>query len=282
MRVRPLKNNPISLTNRGQLSLFTLGCGSAFARTLGQNNFIVIKGQTHLMIDCGTKAPGRLRSIGLDVTDVRNFLITHSHADHIGGLEEVMLTGRYVAGQKPVAYIEPRYQRILWNDSLKGGAATNERHNGKYLRFEDFWQVVHPSAENGLPRDAKSFDVGELNVKVFRTNHFPEQAQSWETAAYSVGILIDNRILFSGDTKFDASLVADFDKHYDIEWIFHDTQFRTGGVHASLEELASLPESVRSRMLLMHYPDGWQEHVEKVRSLGFHDFAREWNFYDFD
>lgn len=282
MRVRPLNNNALSLKNDGQLSLFALGCGAAFARTLGQNNFIIVKGQTHLMIDCGTKAPSRLRSLGLEVTEVRNFLMTHSHADHIGGLEEVMLMGRYVARRKPVAYIDSQYQRMLWNESLKGGAAANERYNGKYLRFEDFWEIVRPSQEDALPRDTKSFDIGELNVKVFRTNHFPEQAKSWETATYSVGLLIDDRVLFSGDTKFDASLVADFDSHYDIEWIFQDAQFFTGGIHASVEELASLPESVRSRMMLMHYADSWQDHYDTIRSLGFHDFVREWSFYDFD
>lgn len=282
MKKRSIGNKSVSLTNKGQLSLFTLGCGSAFSRDLGQNNFIIIKGNDHLMVDCGSRTPVRLTALGLKISDIHNILPTHSHADHIGGLEEVMLTNRYVARQKPNVYIETRYQRLLWNESLKGGAAVNERHNGKYLRFEDFCHPVRPTPRPDLPRDAAEFEVGSLNIKIFRTNHFPEQANSWKTAAYSVGMVIDDRILFTGDTKYDSTLVSDIEAHFDIEWIFQDAQFFTGGIHASIDELTQLPESVRSRMLLMHYGDSWTDKVDYVKSLGFHDFAREYSYYDFD
>lgn len=282
MQIRPLGKQSASLTNDGQLSLFTLGCGSAFSRNLGQNNYVVIKGNDHLMIDCGSRTPVRLTDLGLKIGDIHNFLPTHSHADHIGGLEELMLINRYMIRQKPTAYIETHYQRLLWNDSLKGGAAANERHNGKYLRFEDFWNIVRPKPRPDLPREAAEFEVGDLNIKIFRTNHFPEQANNWKTAAYSIGLLIDDRILFTGDTKYDSTLVSDFEAHFNIEWIFQDAQFFTGGIHASVDELAQLPESVRSRMLLMHYGDSWKEKVDHVKSLGFYDFAREYCYYDFD
>lgn len=281
MEIRPLGENKLTLTNDGRLSVFALGCGGAFSRSLGQNNFLIIKGNDHLLVDCGTKTPARLRSLGLEATDIRNFLITHSHADHIGGLEEVMLMGRYVTKRKPVAYIEERYQKLLWNDSLKGGAAANERHNGSYLAFEDFWDTVRPEPVDGMPREMSTFEVGSLNIKIFRTNHFPEQAKSWKTAAYSVGLVIDDRILFTGDTKFDASLIADIEAHIPIEWIFQDAQFFTGGIHASLDELMHLPEETRARMLLMHYADSYETKVNEIAERGFYGFAREMVYYDF-
>lgn len=282
MQVRPLGESPLSLTNDGQLSIFALGCGSAFARTLGQNNFLIIKGDVHLLVDCGTKTPTRLRKLGVEVTEIRNILLTHSHADHIGGLEEVMLMGRYVAGRKPTALIEERYQRRLWNDSLKGGAASNERHDGKFLGFDDFWEIVRPTPNPSLPRDAASFSIGDLNVTIFRTNHFPEQAMNWQTAAYSVGLLLDNRVLFTGDTKFDSDLISDFDQHFPIEWIFQDAQFFTGGVHASVDELDTLPAHVKERMLLMHYADSWKDKVPDIENRGYHGFVQEYCYYDFD
>lgn len=281
MNIRPLGDNRLTLTNDGHLSVFTVGCGGAFSRSLGQNNYLIIKGNDHVLVDCGTKTPARLRSFGLETSDIRNFLITHSHADHIGGLEEVMLTGRYVAKQKPVAFIEKRYEKLLWNESLKGGAASNERHNGRYLSFDDFWDMVRPEPLEGMPREMAAFDVGSLNIKIFRTNHFPEQAQSWKTAAYSVGLVIDDRILFTGDTKYDASLIPDIEAHMAIEWIFQDAQFFTGGVHASLDELMQVPEATRARMLLMHYADSFQTKADEIAERGFYDFAREGHFYDF-
>ena len=44
-----------SLTNKGDLSLYFIGCGSAFAKTLNQNNVLVTKGDAHILIDCGTR-----------------------------------------------------------------------------------------------------------------------------------------------------------------------------------------------------------------------------------
>ena len=44
----------IELTNDGYLSLFFLGTGNAFTKTSFQTNLLVVKGQTHLLIDCGT------------------------------------------------------------------------------------------------------------------------------------------------------------------------------------------------------------------------------------
>ena len=39
--------------------------------------------------------------------------------------------------------------------------------------------------------------------------------------------------------------------------MFHDTQLYSGGVHASYEELMTLPDEVRKKMYLYHYGDNW-------------------------
>ena len=101
MTVRKFKKGPLTLTNKGELCLFFVGVGSAFSKAHYQTNLLIIKGDDHLMVDCGTKAPQALFELGVPVTSVKNWLITHSHADHIGGLEEVMLMGRYVTREKP-------------------------------------------------------------------------------------------------------------------------------------------------------------------------------------
>jgi ribonuclease BN (tRNA processing enzyme) len=93
----PERVDKIFLTNTGELSVYFIGTGSAFAKTLGQNNLLVVKGDDHLLIDCGSKCSQSLFNKDLAISEVQNFLITHSHADHIGGLEEVQLFGRYVS-----------------------------------------------------------------------------------------------------------------------------------------------------------------------------------------
>ncbi|HUX11952.1 MAG TPA: MBL fold metallo-hydrolase [Spirochaetia bacterium] len=282
MKVRDLQNTPLALTNKGGLSIFVLGSGSAFSKKLNQNNVIIIKGKDHVMVDFGTKAPQAIHQLGLSVSDIRCFLITHSHADHIGGLEEVMLTGRYVARKKPRIVITTEYEKLLWDFSLKGGASFNELVDGRALEFSDLWDIIRPTWLPGYPRETYEAQIGSINLKMIRTNHYPEQATSWETSYYSVGILIDDRVLFTGDTKFDPKLLADFQKKFKIETIFHDVQFFPQGVHAFLTDLGKLPAATRKKMHLMHYSDNFEKFIPEVKELGFAGFVRQNSFYDFD
>lgn len=282
MKVRTTRARSLPLTNKGALSLFPVGCGSAFSKKLYQNNFLIVKGDEHLMIDCGTRTPEALSGLGRSVTDIRNWLITHSHADHVGGLEEVMLMGRYVARSKPTIAITAEYEKVLWNFTLKGGCEYNEEHDGVGLGFGDFWNVVRPQWLDGYPRETRHVRIGSIDVKTVRTRHFPEQASSWAESAYSVGLVIDDRILFTGDTRFDPELLESYDARFNFEYIFHDVQFFTGGIHASLDEISTLPASLKSRMILMHYPDGYRSHERRVKDEGFVGFVRQGAFYDFD
>ncbi|TVR59890.1 MAG: MBL fold metallo-hydrolase [Spirochaetaceae bacterium] len=281
MTTRELKRKKIDLHTDGRLSIVFLGCGAAFAKTLNQNNILIIKGDDHVLVDCGTKTPRVLFDHGVPISAVETFLITHSHADHVGGLEEAMLTARYVARKKPTVVITPEYEQVLWTESLRGGAEHNERSNGKELRFRDFWNVVRPRKVRGLPRDTRTATIGSIDVKIFRTRHYPQQATSWTDSQISYGLIIDDRILFTGDTQFDGDLVPGFGAKFDLETIFHDVQFFTGGIHASLDEVASLPAAERKRTYLMHYPDSYKDHVSAVDDLGFRGFARELVYYDF-
>jgi len=281
MKVRELQETPLPLTNDGVLSVYTIGCGSAFSKKMNQNNVLLIKGNDHIMVDCGTKAPQALFQLGLSITDVRTFLITHSHADHIGGLEEAMLMGRYVTRKRPRIVITSQYQKLLWDFSLKGGASYNEVHDGKTLDFSDLWEVVRPTWLPGYPRETYEAQIGSINLKIFRTNHYPEQAESWQTSYYSVGVLVDERFLFSGDTKFDPEMIQELQKKFKIEVIFHDVQFYPKGIHAFLEDLATLPAATRKKMYLMHYSDNYEQYTDRVKELGFAGFVIQNRFYDF-
>lgn len=273
------KATPLSLTNDGELELYFIGTGSAFAKTLNQNNLMIIKGDHHVLVDCGTKCCQALHDLGLPVANLRNFLITHSHADHIGGLEEVQLFGRYVTQDRPTMIVNEEYEAILWDQSLRGGSEMSESQG---LVFEDLWQPQRPTLVAGAPRETWETDVGEINLKMPRTMHFPDDAPSWKKSHWSCGVIIDDRILFTSDTRFDPDLLNDFDAQYDFDVIFHDCQLFTGGVHASINELATLPASLKSRMVLMHYGDNYRDFFEQARREGFHSWAQEGFSYVFE
>ena len=70
MRIIP-GSGKLELKNDGILELFFLGVGSAFATTLYQTNFIIIKGDHHILVDFGITGPRALRETAqLEPTDM--------------------------------------------------------------------------------------------------------------------------------------------------------------------------------------------------------------------
>lgn len=274
-------DEPFSLENDGQLWVYFLGCGSAFSKKHHQTNVLIVKGSDHLLIDCGTTCSRALSRAGLSVLDMKHIMITHSHADHVGGLEELILMNRYVARRKPHIYIPTAYQRVLWNQTLRGGAEYNERHNGEGLGFTDYFEVVRPRAIRGADREQQRFTVGGITIRTFRTRHYPEQAVSWSDAMYSIGYVIDERVVVSGDTQFDPDLLETVVPEGEIDAIFQDTQFFPGGIHASLDEVATLPASIKRKTYLVHYGDNYEEKRSDVAAHGFAGFTKEGVIYEF-
>lgn len=269
----------LELHNPGELEIYFIGTGSAFAKTLNQNNLIIVKGEHHVMIDCGTKCSQALHEIGIPIASIRNFVITHSHADHVGGLEEVHLFNRYVLGEKPLMVINEDYEPILWHQSLQGGS---ERSEAVPLTFTDLWQIQRPSLLKDMPRETWQTMIGEIDIKLPRTMHFPDSALSWEDSAWSCAVILDDRVMFTSDTRFDAALIEDYDNLMDLEVIFHDCQLFTGGVHASLDEVSELPDMLKSKIVLMHYGDNWHDFEDTALKRGFHSWAKQGHSYLFD
>jgi hypothetical protein len=175
-------------------------------------------------------------------------------------------------------HITPEYQRLLWSSSLRGGCGMNER---PFLKFRDFFDVTRPKRLEGMPREAYSVSVGGISVTMFRTGHIPEGAADWRSSEWSSGIVIDGRIMVTGDTRFDPELLESFDRVYRLEAIFHDCQFFTGGVHAGFDELTKLPKRIRERILLVHYGDTWDSFETRIAEAGFAGLTRQHVTYRF-
>lgn len=256
---------PLSLKNDGELELFFIGTGSAFAATLFQTNFLIIKGDYHILVDFGMTGPtALLSSARLKSSDIEVILPTHSHADHVGGLECLGLMNRYIGipfMKKPKIkmIISEEYQRVLWDCTLRGGMEWNEQEmiTGRKLSFCDYFQSVRPVWKKSQPREVFEVDFNGIHLELFRVKHTPESANDWQESFIGHGLFIDDKVFVSGDTRFDLDLINMYKDRAQI--MFHDVQFFKGGVHASLEELKTLPSEVKEKMFLMHYPDGWEK-----------------------
>ena len=283
MQITSIKNETLSLQNDGQLAIFFLGTGSAFSKRFSQTNFLVIKGETHLLVDCGSTASWKLHYFNKSLLDIKNYHITHSHADHIGGLEEAMLSHRYLSsnGEKPKIIITPEYANFLWEYSLRGGNAYSEIHQGKPLRFEDFWELLYMEKLPGTGRELWEYQLENLNLKMPRTCHFPSNVETWKDSTWSTGLILDESVFLTSDTKYDPELLSEYDEKFDIKMIFHDCQLFTGGIHASLEELKQLPENLKKKTILMHYGDDIERYIDTIRDYSFHSAAISDVYYNF-
>lgn len=280
MKTRHFVSN-IELTNRGNLSLFFLGTGNAFTKTAFQTNLLIIKGQDHLLVDCGTLCSYAFENMyNGRITDIKNLLLTHPHADHIGGVEELALEGKYITKRLVNLVITDEFKKCLWEESLKGGIQYSEEG---VMTFDDYFNQIKPVRIQKKPFEMFETNVGSINIKLFRTRHVTTRKKSLKKSQISYGLIIDDRILFTADTQFNPEqLKFLLDKYKNIEVIFHDCDVMgySRGVHAAYDELVTLPKEIKEKTFLSHY----SEAVSTIDALvdGFAGLAKHWVYYDFD
>ncbi len=279
MQIREFSSK-IEFANDGRLSLFFLGTGNAFSKNLYHTNLLIVKGNDHVLVDIGALTPLSFSSFHTSLSEVENLLLTHAHADHVGGMEELSILGMYVYNKKINLVIEDRFKKSLWNSTLKGGLGLRgEEGMRQKLKIGDYFNQTRPRKIHGSPRPFMDVDIGGLNLKLFRTKHEFVGKNTWNTGMYSLGVLIDERVVFTGDTKFDRPLLDWLTRDYKIEHIFHDCSFRRSAVHASYDELKTLPEQTRKKMHICHYEDTMADY--DVQKDGFSGMARRGLYYDF-
>jgi ribonuclease BN (tRNA processing enzyme) len=211
-----------------------LGVGNASAHDLGNSSAVLEDGDGRplLLIDCGaTVLPAYVERYG-DLP--RALFITHTHLDHVGGLENLfyrLATDAGVADPPtrlflPVPIIE-RLHNQLAEDPCKlaeGG-----------VNFWDCFQVV-PVGERFWHAGAL-FDV------------FPVAHHGYRSA---FGLGLSGRFVYTGDTRPIPEVLTRFAG--DGETVFHDCAWHGNPSHTGLADLeASYPAALRARMVLYHY-----------------------------
>lgn len=232
------------------LALHATGVGDAFTERYHNASLCLEERRSglRLMIDCPPAFPRVLADhrvasgSDLAVDNIDHLLLTHLHGDHCGGTEAYLYLRRFVVGRKPVLHGAREVLDELWDGRLRGGMAElllEGRADGprRQLTLPDFTE--REDLAQGKTR------IGPLLIeRRFTIHHIP-------TTALRITVEGQPRpaLAYSADTAFDPSL---------IEWmseadlLIHETNY---GVHTPLQSLAALPEALRRRMRLIHYPD---------------------------
>lgn len=235
------------------LNIQMIGTGNAFAKTYFNNNAIVSANGFRLLVDCGITAPYALHRLGVPLTDLNAVLITHVHGDHVGGLEEIAFRMMYVHRRKLTLYLPSAIVRPLWENALKG-ALEDRSSNCDSL---DCYFDVRP-LDPGVP-----VAVHEgLTVELIPTKHIPNKP--------SFSVLLNDIVFYTSDMTFDPDLLARLVETGRCKHILHDCQLvGPGTVHATLDELLTLPESLQERIWLMHYNDNRDDFLGKTGKMRF-------------
>lgn len=228
------------------------GNGSAFNTVLGNNSAYIKNGNHLFMIDCGSSTFSTIKESGL-LDDVENIdvFITHTHADHVGSLADLIFYMYYCKGEFKSRVTVYSVKDINIYDYLLSNGVTTQKYNNKELSDMDMVYIE---------------ELG-LRFITFKTSHVEE--------LNSYGLFInfdylDKTVAYSGDTNNLPSEINDLLEKNILELLYVDTcsQDYEGNVHLSLYKLTQLiNEQNRHKVWCMHLDEQFDKQL--AMSLGF-------------
>jgi ribonuclease BN (tRNA processing enzyme) len=167
----------------------------------------------------------------------------------MNGLEGVAFWKRFAEGKRLTLHTTSDVRAVLWDQRLR--APMEHLWDGKTMRtlgFDEYFDF------RAAPWD-RSCDVGPFRVTLRRTiHHVPTSAMLVEAGGRTLG--------YSADTAFDPTLI-EFLARADV--IVHETNL--GPAHTAYTDLLTVPQEIRARMRLIHYPDSFDPGESEIPCL---------------
>ncbi|MGE7840695.1 MBL fold metallo-hydrolase [Lysinibacillus sp. NPDC093712] len=234
-----------------------IGSGSAFNTKLSNNSSYYKEGNQMLLIDCGSNIFQRIKENNLlEGIEHIHVLVTHTHADHVGSLADLILYTYYSHGEfaKPKVTVYSPFDTGFSEILRLNGCTNTIHHNEHSIGGSHMVEVIEG-----------------LHVVFHRNNHVDE--------LFSYGIELishNNRVWYSGDSSSidDKRLMLIHQEYYDIVYVDTCKADYEGNVHLSLNKLDKLIyNDVRNIVWCMHLDEGFIR--EEAFALGFNVVVNE-------
>ena len=238
-------------TERPRFGVTPLGTSHGFDPAGDVTTFVVWINGRGIVVDPSPEALAYLRGMGVADADLPFVFLTHVHADHDGGLIELILTGgrtTLIASDVVFRTFVEKARLLTGHDVEREGLVTHVRANpgrptvievgGERARIDTRWNL-HPIPTNG-----------------FRI---------------TVG---DRTFGYAGDTQYDPALIGRLHEagavsdaqqkdllHFfwrpdgtpTVDLLYHEAGIPP--IHTERAVLARLPDRIRERMFLVHIAD---------------------------
>lgn len=225
-----------------------IGCGSAFNTDLGNNSAFIKKENVLFMIDCGGSTFTRIVKSGLlENVERIGILLTHTHADHIGSLPDLIYYSKNLYGKPNVQIFAPYELRVDEILKLMGVG----KHNYELIEFSN----------------AASFryDAFQIEFEAISVNHVVE------ISCFGYVLQYDGKVIYySGDTNEIPDDILQKQNAGYFNYFYQDTSKADfdANIHLSLRKLNELIQpNFRERVFCMHLDTGFSK--EEANNLGF-------------
>ena len=248
-----------------------IGTGSAFTHKNWNTNLIIEKNGKNLLLDAGADVRHSMREAGLTYKDIEAVYISHTHADHAGGIEFLGFSTFFdpaCKDKKIKLYGNGELLRKGWDNCWKGGM---ESVQGALLSLDSFFDVnmIRP---NGV------FTWENIDFQIVQSIH----VLNGYAIVPCYGLMIRDQdsgktIYWTSDVQFCPHQILDFYKQADV--IIQDCEtlpFRSG-VHANYMDLITLSPEIKEKMILVHYSDNVlaADYVEED-GIRRYEVSKEW------
>jgi ribonuclease BN (tRNA processing enzyme) len=230
------------------IRLVPLGIGEAFTARHYTTCLALGADDDWILIDCPhpirkiLKEASTAVGIPLDLDRISAVAVSHLHADHCCGLEDLGYYTSVVLGRAARLLMHPDVSARVWSGLLAAGMELSQKAPDTppiRNQFSDFFELIDLD-------ETRPVASGPFSIECRRTIHgVPTTAFRVAVGGRSLG--------FSADTAFDPTLI---DWLAPCDLIVHEaTTPGHTGLHTPYAKLAALPTELRSRMKLTHLPD---------------------------